>query len=122
GQWVKSTLDDERREAMIREACAAAVGELPKLSPRKPKGTWRTDLLSCYPIGDPHIGALAWGEETGSGDWDLAIAERVHCGAMAALVEAMPASEQGLIVNLGDMLHYDSLFAITPRSGNLLDA
>jgi len=77
--------------------------------------------LTVYPIGDPHIGMYAWAEETGD-DWDLTIAERVHCGAMDALVQAAPATEQAIIWNLGDALHYDSMAAVTPRSGHFLDA
>jgi hypothetical protein len=120
-QWVKSTADEERRMEVMREAISAMVEELPKLPPRKAHGTWRGDLLTAYPIGDPHIGMLSWGEETGNA-WDLAIAERTHCDAMASLVASSPATEQALIVNLGDALHYDSMFPITARSGNLLDA
>lgn len=121
-QWVKSQVDPERQREMFIAACEALVAELPRVPKRKPgKGQFRADLLTAYPIGDPHIGMRAWAAETGQ-DWDLAIAERVHCGAMAALVESAPASEQALIVNLGDMLHYDSMAPVTPRSGHLLDA
>lgn len=121
GQWVKSSADAERRLEMMRESIAALTDDLPRLPPRKASGTWRTDLLNVYPIGDPHIGMYSWREETGD-DWDLAIAERMHCAAMAELVQAAPASEQAIILNLGDALHYDSMAAVTPRSGHFLDA
>lgn len=120
-QWVKSTADAERRESMLREACAAMSADLPQIPPRKAKGSWETDLLTVYPIGDPHVGMYAWAEETGD-DWDLAIAERVHCAAMDGLVQAAPPSEQAVLLNLGDALHYDSMAAVTPRSGHFLDA
>lgn len=120
-QWVKSSADQERREAMLREACEAMASELPQLPARKAKGAWAADLLTVYPIGDPHVGMYAWAEETGD-DWDLTIAERVHCSAMDALVQAAPASERAVLLNLGDALHYDSMAAVTPRSGHLLDA
>ena len=121
GQWVKSTQDAERRAEMIREACIAMAEDLPKLAPRKASGTWSTDLMTAYPIGDPHIGMRAWAEECGE-DWDLTIAERVHCAAMDTLVGAVPATETALLVNLGDLFHYDSMEAKTPRSGHMLDA
>ena len=35
---------------------------------------------------------------------------------------ASPATERALLVNLGDLFHYDSMAAVTPRSGHLLDA
>lgn len=120
-QWVKTTRDEARMHEMQLEAIVALKAELPKLAPRKASGVWRTDLMTAYPIGDPHVGMRAWGEECG-GDWDLAIAERVHCAAMAELVQAAPATEQALIVNLGDLFHYDSMEAKTPRSGHMLDA
>ena len=120
-QWVKSSADHERQAELLREAVAAMVEDLPQLPRRKADGKYLSHLLAGYPIGDGHVGMLAWGEETGE-DWDLAIAERVHCGAMAALAESAPAAERALIVNLGDWLHYDSLAAVTPRSGHNLDA
>lgn len=120
-QWVKSSADADRREAMLRETLVALTEDLPQLKPRRSGRAGHSDLLTAYLIGDPHIGMRAWGEECGD-DWDLTIAERVHCGAMAQLVEAAPATECGLIVNLGDLLHYDSMAAVTPRGGNMLDA
>ena len=121
GQWVKSAADDARREVIMREAMDAIAEGLPKVEPRVAAGDWDKRLLTVYPIGDPHIGMLAWREETGD-TWDLRIAENTHCEAMSALVELAPATERAVIVNLGDLLHYDSMEAKTPRSGHLLDA
>lgn len=121
-QWVKSTQDAERQRAMLLEACEALVAELPKAAPTKAANAgYRADLLTAYPIGDPHIGMRAWAEECGD-DWDLSIAERVHCQAMDSLVQASPNTERALIVNLGDLFHYDSMSPVTPTSGHLLDA
>jgi UDP-2,3-diacylglucosamine pyrophosphatase LpxH len=120
-QWVKSKQDAEVQRAMLEAAMFAMTADLPKLAPRKAANGYLKDILTAYPIGDPHIGMRAWREECGD-DWDLAIAERVHCAAMDSLVESAPASEQALIINLGDLLHYDSMAAVTPRSGHLLDA
>lgn len=120
-QWVKTSQDAERMQAAMVAAVDAMAAELPRVKPRKASGDWRTDLMVGYPIGDPHIGMHAWGVETG-GDWDLQIARRVHCDAMAALVAATPATETAIVVNLGDLLHYDSMEAKTPRSGHMLDA
>lgn len=119
-QWVKSSADAERREAMLREALAAMATDLPRVSPRKASGTYLDDLLTVYPIGDPHIGMVSWPEETGD-DWNLKIAEQVHCDAMAELVRAAPASKQAVVVNLGDLYHRDGVNAETPRSRHPLD-
>ena len=120
-QWVKTTRDDLVQQLAMESGLAAMLADLPRLKPRVAHGVWQTDLLTAYPIGDPHIGMRAWAAECGD-DWDLAIAERVHCEAMRALVEAAPATEQALIVNLGDLFHYDSMAAVTPRGNNMLDA
>jgi hypothetical protein len=120
-QWVKSSADDERRKEMFEESCKAAVKELPQIKKRLAKGEHISNLMTVYPIGDPHFGEYIWGEETGN-DWDLAIAESLHCSAMAALVDSAPATETALVINLGDAAHYDSMAAVTPRSGHHLDA
>lgn len=121
GQWVKSSADAERQREILQAAVEAMAADLPRVKPRKAKGVWRSDLLTVYPVGDPHVGMLSWPDETGE-DWNLDVAKQVHCDAMAALVEASPDSETALMVNLGDALHFDSLEAKTPRGGNLLDA
>lgn len=121
GQWVKASIDTERQREMLETAKAAFCEDLPQLPKRKAIGNYLADLHVVYPLGDPHVGMAAWGEECGQ-SWDLAIAERVHCGAMDALVSGAPASETATIIDLGDMLHYDGMAAVTPRSGNNLDA
>lgn len=120
-QWVKSNIDHERQMELLQAALQAMAEDLPKLPRRKADGKYLSHLLVGYPIGDAHIGMLAWGEECGE-DWDLSIAERTQCAAMDALVQAAPAAERCYINNLGDWHHYDSLAAVTPRSGHNLDA
>lgn len=103
-QWVKTTADDERRAEMLAEMVKAMGEKLPKVSPRKASGNYRDELLTVYPIGDPHIGMCSWPAETGD-DWNLKIAEQMHCDAMAELVRSAPASKQAVVVNLGDLYH-----------------
>lgn len=121
-QWVKSAIDRERQEAIMREAFEAMAEALPKVSSiPEPDGVFDSKLMACYPIGDPHIGMYAWSEETGD-SWDVKIAEKLHCAAMAHLVESAPNTEVATIINLGDMFHYDNLEAETSRSGHRLSA
>jgi hypothetical protein len=120
-QWVKSSADAERQLAMMREAIDAMTCDLPKLPARKAKGAYLPNLMTVYPIGDLHVGMRSWLEETGA-NWDLKIAERVQCGAMAELVSGAPATETAAVIDLGDWLHSDGLVAQTPRSGHPLDA
>lgn len=119
--WERMCEDKARMMEIMREAVMAMAQELPQLEPRVASGTYLDDLLTAYPIGDPHIGMLAWGTETGK-DWDLDIATRVHLGAMKSLVASAIPTKQALIVNLGDLFHYDSLAPVTPRSGHHLDS
>ena len=119
--WIKPGIDGERQAEMLKAACEAMAEDLPKVLPTPSKGMWRKDLLAVYVAGDPHIGMLSWGEETGE-DWDLKIAEQVHCSAINALVESTPKTEQAIVLNLGDALHYDAMVPVTAHSGNILDA
>lgn len=120
-QWVKTTASESEQRAALDALVEAAVAKLPRLAPRARVGKCLPHLMAGYPIGDAHIGMRAWHEETGE-DWDLAIAERVQCGAMASLVESAPKAEQATIVELGDFYHYDGLEPVTTRSGHVLDA
>ena len=121
-QWVKSTADEERRKAIIEESFAAMMRDLKPLPPRKEnRKDYRDDLLAAYPWGDPHVGMRAWAKECGA-DWDLAIAQNVHRIVVDDLVSRSQPAEQALLVNLGDLLHYDSMMPMTARSGNMLDA
>lgn len=121
-QWVKSSEDMERRKALIEESYQALLADMPALTPRRAASAkYRDDILVAYPIGDPHVGMRAWAAECGA-DWDLAIAQQTHRIVIDDLVSRSTPSEQALIVNLGDLLHYDSMMPVTSRSGNMLDA
>lgn len=121
GQWVKSQVDPERMQEVMRQALEAFSEELPRLAPIPvPSAPHSTDLIAVYPIGDAHVGMLAWGEETGE-DYDLGIAERLHVDAMRRLVDIAPACSEAVLINLGDFLHADNMEGTTSRSGHHLD-
>lgn len=117
-EWVKTSRDDQKRIA--EEMILALTEELPRITRSESPERGSPDHLAVYPMGDPHIGALAWAPETGA-SFDLAIAERNLCSAVARLVNTMPACENALIVNLGDYMHADNLEGKTSRSGHVLD-
>jgi hypothetical protein len=120
-QWVKTTRDGERQAEMMREAIAAFSTELPRAEPvPKPQAT-SAHLLAAYPVGDHHFGMYAWKEEAGD-DYDLEIAEKLLFGAFDYLIASAPPAGVGLIVLLGDFLHYDSMVPVTPTNRNQLDA
>src|SRR6185437_3939467 len=88
--------------------------------PIEAPGTTDTDRLVAYPLGDPHIGMLAWAAEVGE-SFDLHIAERELCECMKQLVARSPSASEAIIVNLGDFWHAQDDTQRTPTSGNKLD-
>ena len=120
-QWVKTQADQERQAELAREMVEAWCFELKgKVKPTKAPKTNNADLLTIYPLGDPHFGMYAWGDETGK-DFDLDIAESQLMSAIDYLVEKSPASKRGVLCNLGDMFHSDNMDGVTARSGHSLD-
>ncbi len=77
--------------------------------------------MANYPIGDHHMGMLAWKHEVGS-SYDLDISEQLLGKAITHLVRTTPACDRAAVVFLGDFMHYDSFDAVTPRSRNILDS
>lgn len=120
-QWIKSTVDDARREEMMREAIAAFGEKIPRERPRPAPAHTAADLCNVYVLTDFHLGMLAWGEETGA-DWDTDIAERMLVDWFAAAIAQAPAAELAVFGQLGDFLHWDGMDAVTPASKHLLDA
>lgn len=120
GQWVKTNEDAARQAELLQEAISAFVADLPRLDVMPAPSTRAEEFMTVYPIGDAHIGMLAWGEECGA-DWDMHIAERVMCGAMSMLVGHAPEGSDALIVDVGDFLHSDNMAGVTERSGHVLD-
>lgn len=121
GQWVKSKEDTDRREAMVLEAIKALADELPRYEPTVAPPVLGASLCNVITLTDTHVGAYAWGKETGA-DWDLNIAERDVRGAVRYLLDASPAAGTCVIAQLGDFLHQDGLAAVTPSSGHNLDS
>lgn len=119
-QWVKSSLDESKREEMLRayaETLAEGVKGLAPLTP-KPKAV-NSDLMCTYVLGDPHFGMKAWREDAGD-DFDLAIAEETTCGAIDRLIASAPAAKTALLLNLGDHFHADNQ-KNQSQSGHQLD-
>lgn len=120
-QWVKTNIDRERQDELMREAVKALSEDIKRAKPVKPPKHGDDDLLNAYVITDYHLGMKAWGEETG-GDWDTKIAEDLLYRWFTAAVKTAPKARHGLLIQLGDWLHFDGMDAVTPQSGYLLDA
>ncbi len=121
GQWVKTQLDADAREAAMQAAAEALAAVLPRAEAVPPPAVQLSELCTVYTLTDAHVGMLAWHREAGE-DWDLEIAERTIIGCFAEAIRSTPASATAVFAQLGDFLHYDSLRPETPTSGHLLDA
>lgn len=120
GQWVKSSLDNERRFEILQEAVRALAEDVKPVPPISFTGSCEQDLLTVYPYGDPHTGLYSWPEETGS-HYDLDEFERVNMAAADRLVSMAPASKVAIFNNKGDGTHADNNKNRTPRSSHSLD-
>jgi len=130
-QWVQEKPEDAERELAWRTLADELSQSLPPAAPipwmRSPTNGLDTlsvgeDLCVAYPIGDHHMGMLAWGKECANGDYDLKIAEKLLRDATDYLVGAAPPAQTALIAVLGDFMHYDGQFPVTPTGDNMLDS
>lgn len=120
-QWVKSSADAERREAMMKAAVEAMAETIKPLKARKAPAHGNENLLNCFVVTDFHLGALSWEPETGA-DWNLELAERTLVEWFRQAVAMAPKAETALLAQISDLLHWDGFDAVTPASRHLLDA
>lgn len=120
-QWVKTDTSRETQEQIMRECVEALKDELPKYPATKFLGKTSSYLATVYTLTDSHVGMKAWGQETGA-DWDLDIAERILTQTFQKMIDASPDAETGVVAQLGDFIHQDSMMPVTPTSGHIVDA
>lgn len=121
-QWVKTDTDAERQVELMKAVIEGMKSEITPVAPVKATRAKRDDkLLNLYTVSDFHLGMLAWGDESGD-DWDMKIAEDLFSRWFDAAFQKAPDAGAGVINLLGDLAHFDSLVAVTPASGNVLDA
>jgi hypothetical protein len=120
-QWSSYSQEEVDRFESIKAAVVEHVATYTRpLAPAAAPTTTDADLLVAYPLGDPHIGMLAWANEVGE-SFDLKIAERELCECMRQLVARAPAASQAIVCNLGDFWHAEDDAQRTPKSGHKLD-
>lgn len=121
-QWVKTDTDAERQVELMKAVIEGMKSEITPVVPVKAARVKRDDkLLNLYTVSDFHLGMLAWGDESGD-DWDMKIAEDLFSRWFDVAFQKAPDAGTGVINLLGDLAHFDSLVAVTPASGNVLDA
>nr|UVM93991.1 MAG: metallophosphoesterase [Bacteriophage sp.] len=121
-QWVKTDTDAERQVELMKAVIEGMKSEITPVAPVKAVLAKRDDkLLNLYTVSDFHLGMLAWADESGD-DWDMKIAEDLFSCWFDAAFQKAPDAGTGVINLLGDLAHFDSLDAVTPASGHVLDA
>lgn len=120
-QWVKSTLDNDKREEILRAALEAMKEDIPRVESTPAPPHCNENLCTAYTLSDYHFGALAWPEETGEA-WDLKIAEDLIYKIFERAVVLSPDSDQAVLNILGDHAHFDGLLPVTPTNKHVLDA
>ncbi len=121
-QWIKTTEDTEALAIALEEMREGFAKSLPK-EPAVPAPTELepTEMCNLLLITDYHLGMYAWAEETGH-NWDMQIAEDMLVAWIRDAIRRSPPADMCVFAQLGDFLHYDSLEALTPTSGHILDA
>lgn len=120
-EWASYDKAAATRWADIKAAITAHVETFVRpVAPAVAPVATDDDLLVVYPLGDPHIGMLAWANEVGE-HFDLKIAERELCECFRQLVARAPAAKRAIVCNLGDFWHAEDDKQRTPGSGHKLD-
>ena len=120
-QWVKTDLKKGAEAEAIKSFVVGLAEDLKgkHTNITKPTDT-DSDLMSCYIIGDHHLGMLAHAAITGGADYDIEKAKSILIDATHTLIARGVDAETGMLVNLGDFLHANDATNQT-QSGNILD-
>lgn len=121
GQWIKTDRAIEQLYKLQHKVLEQLKKELKPLKRIAAPKVKDADLLSLYTMTDCHVGMLAWDKETGE-DWDLSIAEACLTNTFLQMIDSAPAAATGIVNQLGDFLHFDSLTPETPAHKHVLDA
>ncbi len=121
-EWIKTSRDADAVKAALTGAFEGFKDQIPRAGFKASPKAVSDALLSCFVITDYHLGSLAWGEETRGADWDISIAEEMLVNWFEAAIAAAPPAKKVVLAQLGDCAHYDSLDAVTPSHGHVLDS
>lgn len=121
-QWIKTDKAKEAREDLLRRV----IEEMPTLVPVRetvsasPPEHLSEDIMAVYPMGDPHVGMLAWHGDAET-DFDLKTVERLMLAAAHYLATQGGPSKRAALINLGDYFHANDQTNRTPGHGHQLD-
>lgn len=105
-EWQIQSPDDVARFEAAKAFIEGMVAAIPPAPLVPPQDHCDDDLLSLYPLGDPHFGMRAHAPEAGQ-NFDLKIAEQITKAAVDRLVASAPPSGTAILCNLGDFFHAD---------------
>jgi hypothetical protein len=121
-----NVLQEWRRLCPISNALADITEQLCKKVEgigrvKQKTATYQDDnILQETVISDPHLGMMAWPDETGHFAYDIKIAtQTVRAAIESACKRAMPKTH--VLVFNGDIMHADNRKNATEHSGNVLD-
>jgi len=123
-QWVKTKKEHSEFMELIKEMCDGLIDDIPKVKISDllvEQTSSSVHLLNQHTLTDFHLGMLAWADETRGENWDLDIAEEFLMRWMRKAIALSPIARIGLLMNLGDLLHFDGLIPETPRGKNPLE-
>ena len=117
--WNKYENTKAQQLEAVREAFLLAFEDYKGASTKiaAPKQVMK-DIITMYPMGDPHIGMYAWADECGE-DFNCDIAEANLKKAVDILIERSPAAHTAILLNLGDFFHGDSHGNTTTKGTNV---
>jgi predicted phosphodiesterase len=110
--WLKTRrkLETAEKEEALKafvEQLNSQVVQAKKTHKPSAKGKSK-DLLPTIIIGDAHLGMRADATETRDRDFDSKIASAEILEAIDYLVDAAPAAEEAMLINVGDFMHANS--------------
>ena len=110
--WLKTrrkleTAEKEEALKVFVEQLNSQVVQAKKTHKPSAKGKSK-DLLPTIIIGDAHLGMRADATETRGRDFDSKIASAEILEAIDYLVDAAPAAEESMLINVGDFMHANS--------------
>lgn len=111
--------DEEAEQAKMDAIAERFTGTSPILFTPPPLLLTNRVKKAFISINDLHSGALAWGKETGYGDWDLNIAmDRLHNWLCRLFAHVEKESVQEIILYYnGDILHANGQVPMTSTQG-----
>jgi len=118
--WLRRKAGPTLADA-LREFVDAAAAHAPQYRPIKRHGPQSGNLLEAS-APDLHLGLLAWGQETGGGDYDSKIAQQLFLDAVQTLaVSARPYGFDRILLPLGNDFFHVNNAANTTAAGTPQD-